>query len=74
MFCYFTKSTRYYALELKNDLFDIVVVKHYGRINTRLGRTRTHAFDSNIEAQEFFASECKRRLKRGYSASDDVTN
>lgn len=73
MFYYFTKSTRYYALEMKSDLFDIVVVKHYGGINTRLGQTRTHAFGSEVEAQRFFESECERRLKRGYLLCDIVT-
>ena len=74
MFYYFTKLTRYYALEIKSDLFDVVVVKHYGRINTRLGQTRTHVFGSHDEAHEFFSSECQRRLKRGYTLSDIVTN
>ncbi|WP_210447965.1 WGR domain-containing protein [Vibrio crassostreae] len=73
MLYYFTKLTRYYALELKKDLFDIVVVKHYGRINTRLGQTRTHAFDSQDEAKAFLTSECQRRLKRGYILCDAVT-
>ncbi|GMQ49654.1 WGR domain-containing protein [Vibrio sp. 10N] len=73
IFLYFTKNTRYYALEYKRDLFDIVVQKHYGRIGTQLGQNRTHPFTEESEAMAFFESECQRRLKRGYVLCDAVT-
>ncbi|MGR5178838.1 WGR domain-containing protein [Vibrio mediterranei] len=67
MFLYFTKNTRYYALEYKRDFFDFVVQQHYGRIGTRLGKNRTHAFTEESEALAFLEAECQRRLKRGYT-------
>lgn len=67
MFQYFTKGTRYYALELTTDLFNIVVVKHYGRIGTRQSQSRTMAFDDANSAQCYFDKEVSRRLHRGYA-------
>ena len=65
----FTKHTKYYALSLQQDLFDLfdwVVVKSYGRIGTKMGRLQTIPFKSEPEAKAYFDSECKRRIKRGY--------
>ena len=70
MFYYFTKLTRYYALEIKIDLFDVVVVKHYGRINTRLGQTRTHVFESHDEAHEFFSKLLKQAIQQAKEMFD----
>lgn len=69
---YFTKNTRYYALEYRRDLFDIVVLQHYGRIGTRLGQSRTHVFNNEDEAKHFLSAEINRRFKRGYTTSDSV--
>lgn len=63
MFYYFTKNTRYYALEYTTDLFGIVVIKHYGRIGTNLGQSRTLAFDDQDSALDFLKQELTRREK-----------
>lgn len=73
MFYYFTKHTRYYALEYKMDLFDHVVVKHYGRIGTRFGQSRTLAFEDAESALDYLERERSRRTKRGYLECDGVT-
>ena len=45
----YEKHTRYYSLTLEQDLFNWVVVKHYGRIGTQHSQTR------NIAALRVFA-------------------
>lgn len=66
---FYEKLTRYYCLSLERDLFDWIVLKSYGRIGTRLGQSRSIAFDTQEEAQRYFDKEHKRRLKRGYKVT-----
>ncbi|EMQ2878805.1 WGR domain-containing protein [Vibrio navarrensis] len=65
----FIKGTRYYELRLKRDLFGWVVLKCYGRINTRLGQIRTVPFETEQAALAYIEQACAQRLKRGYSLS-----
>ena len=65
----YEKHTRYYSLTLEQDLFNWVVVKHYGRIGTQHGQIRNIAFDSYHEAEQYFQKEHQRRLKRGYQVT-----
>jgi len=50
----YEKHTRYYSLTLERDLFNWVVVKHYGRIGTQHGQIRNVAFESYEEAEQYF--------------------
>jgi predicted DNA-binding WGR domain protein len=63
----FTKGTRYYTLHCQRDLFDWVVVKAYGRIDTKLGQIKTMCFESEADALAYFDAECARRIKRSYA-------
>lgn len=62
----FIKGTRYYELHLTHDLFNWVVIKCYGRIDTKLGKIKSIPFPTQSEATDHFNHECDRRRKRGY--------
>lgn len=66
-FARFEKGTRYYLILLEKDLFeDWIITLVNGRIQTRLGQTRTLAFACYLEAYSQFGIATKTRLKRGY--------
>ncbi|MBX9702567.1 MAG: WGR domain-containing protein [Silvanigrellaceae bacterium] len=63
----FEKETRYYAASLNKDLLnDWTIVITNGRINSRLGQTRTLAFQNFAEAFEQLCLIAKIRHQRGY--------
>jgi hypothetical protein len=63
----FVKGTRYYQAEISQDLLDDWIIRiTNGRINSRLGRSRTLAFQNFNEAFEQLCSIAKIRYQRGY--------
>jgi predicted DNA-binding WGR domain protein len=66
-FARFEKDTRYYLISLEKDLFeDWIITLINGRIQTRLGQTRTLAFLTYTQALSQFCIATKTRVKRGY--------
>ena len=63
----FEKETRYYVIQLETDLFgDWCITASNGRINSKLGQTRTISFLNFTEAFEQFCLMAKERYQRGY--------
>lgn len=63
----FEKDSRYYIIRLTKDLFDDwVIVLVNGRINSKLGQSRTIAFDSFNEGFDSFCALAKLRFQRRY--------
>ena len=61
------KDTRYYLLQLEQDLFgDWVLTRVWGRKQTALGQLRREPFDSHREGLAQLGKEEKRRHGRGY--------
>lgn len=66
----FEKGSRYYELTLQRDLLsDWILVASNGRIQSKLGQTRTLAFPSYEEALKQFSSMAKTRYQRGYQTT-----
>lgn len=64
----FEKESRYYVIRLEKDLLEdwtITIVN--GRIKSKLGQSRTHAFASYSDAFDQFCNLAKTRYQRGYS-------
>lgn len=63
----FEKESRYYVIRLEKDLLeDWTITAINGRIKSKLGQSRTHAFVSYGEAMEEFCTLAKIRYQRGY--------
>lgn len=63
----FEKESRYYVIFLEKDLLeDWTITAINGRIKSKLGQSRTHAFVSYGEAMEEFCTLAKIRYQRGY--------
>lgn len=63
----FEKETRYYTLQLEEDLLgDWVVVTIHGRINSKLGQNKLVAFENFDEAFSHFQKLCHIRHQRKY--------
>jgi predicted DNA-binding WGR domain protein len=63
----FEKESRYYVIRLEKDLLeDWTITAINGRIKSKLGQSRTHAFLSYGEAMEEFCTLAKIRHQRGY--------
>lgn len=63
----FEKESRYYVIRLEKDLLDdwtITIIN--GRIKSKLGQSRTHAFPSYGDAFDQFCNLAKTRYQRGY--------
>lgn len=66
-FARFEKFTRYYVLQLEKDLLDDwIIIATNGRINSKLGQSRTIAFANFNEAFEQFSQMANQRYQRGY--------
>lgn len=64
----FEKASRYYVLRLEKDLFENwVILVINGRIQSKLGKTRTLAFENYNTAFKQFALLGKMRLQRQYA-------
>ncbi len=63
-----SKGTRYYCIELYQNLFgDWVIRRSWGRNNTiGAGKLKTVVFDNREDALELYHKQTLRRLKRGY--------
>lgn len=58
---------RWYQLELMRDLLgDLVVVRRWGGLGSRLGNCSVHVPQSLAEARTCIERELARRLARGY--------
>jgi predicted DNA-binding WGR domain protein len=65
------KETRYYQVELCQDLWgQWVVVKRWGRRGTALGQRRCVPCESYADALTVLARIQRRRSQRGYCAVD----
>lgn len=66
----FEKGTRYYCVRLTKDLLDdwIITITN-GRINSRLGQSRTLAFQQFTDTFEQFCLLAKLRHQRGYQCT-----
>ena len=63
----FEKETRYYLAQISQDLLsDWIITITNGRINSRLGQSRTIAFQNFNEAFEQLCLIAKTRHQRGY--------
>jgi predicted DNA-binding WGR domain protein len=63
----FEKETRYYVARISQDLLsDWIITITNGRINSRLGQSRTIAFQNFHEAFEQLCLIAKTRHQRGY--------
>jgi predicted DNA-binding WGR domain protein len=63
----FEKETRYYEAQISQDLLsDWIITITNGRINSRLGQSRTIAFQNFNEAFEQLCLIAKTRHQRGY--------
>ena len=63
----FEKESRYYVIRLEKDLLeDWTITAINGRIKSKLGQSRTHAFLSYGEAMDEFCTLAKIRYQRGY--------
>ena len=63
----FEKESRYYVIRLEKDLLeDWTITAINGRIKSKLGQSRTHAFPSYGEAMDEFCTLAKIRYQRGY--------
>lgn len=63
----FEKDTRYYTLQLEEDLLgDWVVFTIYGRIHSKLGKNKLMAFESFYDAFCHFQKLCHIRHQRKY--------
>lgn len=63
----FEKETRYYTLQLEEDLLgDWVVVTIHGRINSKLGQNKLVAFKNFNDAFSHFQKLCHIRHQRKY--------
>lgn len=63
----FEKDSRYYVIRLSKDLLeDWVITLINGRINSKLGQSRTLAFNSFSEGFEHFCTQAIIRQQRGY--------
>ena len=62
----FERETRYYELRLQQDLFGWVVVKAWGRKESRLGQVRSVPCDSYSEALQEWRAGLRARQRRGY--------
>lgn len=63
----FEKETRYYTLQLEEDLLgDWVVVTIHGRINSKLGQNKLVAFENFDDAFSHFQKICHIRHQRKY--------
>jgi hypothetical protein len=63
----FEKDTRYYVIRLSKDLLeDWVITLVNGRINSKLGQSRTLAFANFYEGFEHFCALANIRHLRGY--------
>lgn len=60
------KGSRYYCAAISRDLFGVIVVKHWGRIGTRLGRSEVIPCADRDRAIAELAAITKRRKVRGY--------
>ncbi len=66
--CRWSKGTRYYSIELCQDIFgDWVIRRSWGRNNTvGAGKLLTITCYSREEALEVYEKQQARRTKRGY--------
>jgi len=63
----FEKDTRYYSMRLEKDLFDDwILIATNGRIQSRLGQTRSMPHLSFLPAFDELCDKIEVRLKRGY--------
>jgi predicted DNA-binding WGR domain protein len=63
----FEKESRYYVIRLEKDLLeDWTITIINGRIKSKLGQSRTHAFPSYSDAFDQFCNLAKTRYQRGY--------
>jgi hypothetical protein len=63
----FEKDSRYYVIRLTKDLLeDWVITLINGRINSKLGQSRTLAFAGFREAFDYFCVLAQVRFQRGY--------
>ena len=61
------KDTRYYLLQLEQDLFgEWVLTRVWGRKQSALGQLRREPFESQIQGLAQLIKEEKRRQGRGY--------
>ena len=66
-FARFERETRYYELRLQQDLFGWVIVKVWGRKESRLGQMRTTPCSSFLEASRLWDAGVRARERRGYA-------
>lgn len=67
------KDTRYYLLQLEQDLFgEWVLTKVWGRKQSALGQLRREPFESQIQGLAQLSKEEKRRQSRGYVRTGTV--
>ncbi|WP_416209958.1 WGR domain-containing protein [Legionella sp. PATHC038] len=63
----FEKESRYYELRLTQDLLeDWILITSNGRIKSKLGQSRTQAFNTFDDALTHFYAAVKLRFKRHY--------
>lgn len=71
----FERGTRYYVVCLNKDLLDDwIITTTNGRINSRLGQSRTIAFQNFNETFEQFCMFAKVRHQRGYQCTAYKSN
>ena len=71
----FERGTRYYVVCLNKDLLnDWIITTTNGRINSRLGQSRTIAFQNFKETFEQFCMFAKVRHQRGYQCTAYQSN
>ena len=71
----FEKETRYYVARISQDLLsDWIITITNGRINSRLGQSRTIAFQNFKETFDQFCLISKTRHQRGYNCTAYQSN
>lgn len=70
LYARFEKGSRYYVIRLEQDLFgDWIISQINGRIKSRLGQTRTLAFQNFQDAFEQFLLIATVRYQRNYQTA-----
>ena len=63
----FETDSKYYFVELTIDLLgDLVVVCHYGSLNTKHGHTKTYYVEDHNKAQKLIDQITRTRFRHGY--------
>lgn len=57
---------KFYSIQLEQSLFDVVLIKTWGRIGSR-GRKKVESYPTWFEAYQAFARCSRRRFLHGYS-------